>query len=290
MRLLVTGATGFTGSYTVPCLLEQGHAVRCLVRSSSNRKCLPDTQIEWVVGDIGDRTSLVRALEGVDILINIASLGFGHAPVIVDAAVSAGIRRAVFVSTTALFTKLNAASKSVRLNAEQTIVESGLAYTILRPTMIYGSSRDRNMSRLIRYLKRCPIIPVAGSGEHLQQPVYVDDVAKAIVLAVFTDISIGKAYNISGAAPLSYNEVIDTIGELLKRQVFKLHLPAQPVIDGLETLNRLCVRLPIKAEQIQRLNEDKAFDYWEASQDFGYRPRSFREGITLELSEMGLYA
>jgi uncharacterized protein YbjT (DUF2867 family) len=288
MKVLVTGATGFTGSYVVPLLLRQGAHVRCLARASSDRSRLALNQVELAEGDLSDQSSLERALRGMDVLVNIASLGFGHAPNIVNAALAEGTRRALFISTTAIFTTLNAPSKSVRLAAEETIRASGLDYTILRPTMIYGSSRDRNMSSLIRYLRRWPAIPVFGRGDHLQQPVYVEDLAAAVVQSLATTRTVGRFYNISGKAPLTYIEVIDTICEALGRRVSKMYLPVKPFVTVLNALERLPLRLPVKAEQILRLDEDKAFDHQEAVEDFGYHPRSFAEGIKLELQEMGI--
>ena len=144
MKVLVTGATGFTGSYVIPQLLEHGMDVCCFVRSGSDLSFLPEGEIELVVGDLDNPESLEDALNGVDALVNLASLGFGHAEGIVAASEKSGIKRAIFVSTTAIFTQLNAPSKAGRLDAEKRITESDLDYTILRPTMIYGSSRDRN--------------------------------------------------------------------------------------------------------------------------------------------------
>ncbi|MHA1938976.1 MAG: SDR family oxidoreductase, partial [Candidatus Thorarchaeota archaeon] len=158
MKILIVGGTGFTGSYVVPLLLRKDLHVKCLIRASSYKNVLPHSQIEWVYGDLDDKGSLKRALHGVEVLINVASLGFGHAPNIIQACVDANVQRTIFCSTTAIFTSLSATSKSVRLEAEEAIRRSGLAYTILRPTMIYGSSRDRNMCRLIQYLKKWPII------------------------------------------------------------------------------------------------------------------------------------
>ncbi len=109
-------------------------------------------------------------MKGADALVNIASLGFGHAGSVIQATKEAGIRRAIFISTTAIYTQLDAKSKSIRLAAEQAIQTSGLEYTILRPTMIYGSRRDRNMWRLIRFLRVSPVAPVFGDGNYLQQP------------------------------------------------------------------------------------------------------------------------
>ncbi len=145
MKVFVTGATGFTGSRTVPLLLARGWEVHCLYRESSDRSVLPQTEIHWHLGNLENQQKLTEAMQGCDMLVNIASLGFGHAENIVKSAQAAGIQRAIFISTTAIFTKLNSQSKRTRLAAEAAIQNSDLNYTILRPTMIYGSQRDRNM-------------------------------------------------------------------------------------------------------------------------------------------------
>lgn len=282
MKLLVTGATGFTGSRVVPLLLNSGYEVRCFVRETSDRSRLGKLPVEWVTGDLSDTEALTSALRGVDALVNIASLGFGHAESILRSAKEAGVKRGIFISTTAIFTQLNADSKSARLAAEEAIQVSGLDYTILRPTMIYGSSRDRNMWRLIRLLRFSPIIPIFGDGESLQQPIFVDDVAQAVLLALQNDITIGKSYNIAGKAPLTYNQVIDTVAFALGKRVWKLYLPYMPIVRFLQFTGRMRLRLPIKAEQVLRLNENKAFSYEEAQRDFCFSPRSFAEGIELE--------
>jgi uncharacterized protein YbjT (DUF2867 family) len=284
MKVLVTGTTGFTGSRVVPLLLDSGYQVRCLTRTTSDRSSLSALTVEWATGDLSNPESLTSALRGVDALVNIASLGFGHADSILRSAKEAGVKRGIFISTTAIFTQLNAGSKSIRLAAEEAIQASGLDYTILRPTMIYGSPRDRNMWRLIRLLRITPIMPIFGDGESLQQPIFVDDVAQAVLLALKTDVTIGKSYNIAGKAPLTYNQVIDTVAATLGRRVWKLHLPYMPIVRALQFTEqlRLRLRLPIKAEQVLRLNEDKAFSYEEAQRDFGFSPRSFEDGIELE--------
>jgi nucleoside-diphosphate-sugar epimerase len=284
MKVFVTGGTGFTGSYTVPLLLKHGYEVRCLYRPGSDRSTLPQPEIEWVLGDLSDVQTLSASMRGADSLINIASLGFGHADSIVNAATEAGISRAIFVSTTAIFTQLNAKSKQVRLAAEQAIELSRLNYTVLRPTMIYGSPRDRNMWRLIRFLRYSPMIPVFGDGNSLQQPIYVGDAAQAIVSCLCHDQTIGKSYNIAGKHPLTYNQVLDTIAEALKKRVWKVHVPSSLVVCLLKLFERLHIPFPIKAEQVLRLNENKNFRYEEAARDFGFDPRTFEEGIKLELS------
>jgi len=282
MKVLVTGATGFTGSRLVPLLLKNGFQVRCLTRPDSDRSPLSALTVEWVTGDLSNTEALTSALRGMDALVNIASLGFGHAQGIIDSARAAGVKRGLFISTTAIFTQLNAGSRSIRLAAEEAIQTSGLDFTILRPTMIYGTPRDRNMWRLVRLLRVSPVMPIFGDGESLQQPIFVDDVAQAVLLALQHQNTIGRSYNIAGKEPLTYNQVIDTVASALGKRVWKLHLPYMPVVRLLQLAERTGLRLPIKAEQVLRLNEDKAFSYEDAKRDFGFSPRSFEEGIGLE--------
>ena len=287
MKVFVTGSTGFTGSYVVPLLLKNGYQVRCLYRPGSDRSVLPQPEVEWVLGDVSDSQALCAAMRGADLLVNVASLGFGHVDSILDAARGAGIQRALFVSTTAIFTQLNAKSKTVRLAAEQAIESSGLNYTVIRPTMIYGSPRDRNMWRLIRLIRGSPVIPIFGNGDSLQQPIYVGDVAQAIVSSLCQSATVRKSYNIAGKHALTYNQVIDTIAKQLNKRLWKVHIPSAPVVSLLKFFERLHLPLPIKAEQVLRLNENKNFRYEDAAQDFGFSPLGFEEGIALELNQGG---
>ena len=286
MKVFVTGGTGFTGSYVLPLLLKNGYQVRCLYRQGSDRSAplRAQPEIEWALGDLSDSQRLSASMQGTDALVNIASLGFGHADSILGAAKDAGIQRAVFVSTTAIFTQLNASSKRVRLAAETAIENSGLSHTILRPTMIYGSSRDRNMWRLIRFIRYSPVVPVFGDGNYLQQPIYVGDVAQAMVSSLCNDRTIGKSYNIAGKHPLTYNQVIDTVAGQMNRPVWKVHIPSVPVVGLLKFFECLHIPFPIKAEQVLRFNENKNFNYSEAEEDFGFSPLSFEEGISLEMA------
>ena len=148
MRLLVTGGSGFLGGYVLDAAAMRSHEVVALARSTAAASVVTARGAYPLTGDLDDPAGLARAFSAArcEALVNLASLGFGHAPAIVAAARAAGIDRAVFISTTAVITSLPARSKHVRLDAERQIAESGLKWTILRPTMIYGATGDRNLA------------------------------------------------------------------------------------------------------------------------------------------------
>lgn len=283
-EILLTGATGFTGGFVCEQLRSRGIQFDCLVRPSPKTAKLEALGIHIVEGDLNDLESLRQVFPGYRVLINVASIGFGAGPNIVKACEESGVKRAIFISTTAIFTALNAKSKAVRQAAEAAIASSSLDYTILRPTMIYGTPDDRNMIRLLRFIQKSPIVPVLGSGQSLQQPVHVADVAWAICEAIDNPKTYRRAYDISGGQVLSYNDVIRIASQALGKHPLVMHIPAKLSIFFLEIVGKLGLKTPVTAEQVLRLNEDKIFNHAAASEDFGYSPRSFTEGIAGEVA------
>jgi len=281
----VTGGTGFTGPFVVRELLASGYQISCLVRTRSDRSQLP-TGMRFLDGDFDQPESLMTAFRGHQILVNVASLGFGHATAIVQAALHAKMERAIFFSSTSIFTSLQPESLQTRLEAEEIIRSSGLASTILRPTMIYGGPGDRNISRLVRYLRRWRVLLIPGRKGALQQPVLADDLAAAVVSCLASPSTEGKCYELAGGSRLTMKNMVQLIGRLLGIRVLALLVPAQPWVNLLQLMEKWGAKCPISAEQILRLSEDKVFDNTPASRDFGYQPRVFEEGVRLLLSRL----
>lgn len=280
----MTGGSGFLGGRVIPALVAAGYEPTALVRTSAAAERVEALGATPIAGDLDDPASIDAAFteSGADALVNLASLGFGHAPTIVAAAEEAGLKRAVFVSTTSIFTRLATASKPVRQAAEDTIQASGLDWTIVRPTMIYGTPGDRNMARLLRGLRRLPALPLPGGGRGLQQPVHVDDLAAAIVGALDRPASIHRAYDVAGPEPLSLRAVVEEAAQAVDRHPRLVSMPLRPTV-ALVRLYEMAAPSPrLKSEQIARLAEDKAVDIGPARVDLGFDPRPFADGIRAE--------
>lgn len=284
--IAIAGGTGFTGSRFVE-RMAQSSAIRVLARPTADLAKL-HSDVDIITGDLGDSDALERWLEGMSTLVYCASMGFGHIPGLITAATDAGIRRAIFVSTTAVHTHLPADSLRVRLEAEKCVRGSGLVWTIIRPTMIYGAPGDRNIERLLKFISRGWWLPVPGDGEHLMQPVHVDDLVDGLVRVVLHESTVHKTYELSGAEPLSLKEILDASGRALGRSVRRVHLPLAMVTTALRTAEAIGVSLPLREEQVLRLAEDKAFSHRAATQDMGYKPRPFYEGVCEEARLLGL--
>jgi uncharacterized protein YbjT (DUF2867 family) len=284
VKVLLTGATGLLGGALLDLLLAEDHEVRCLVREGSPRASrLDPRRTELARGDAGDARALSRALSGMDALLHVA--GIEYAPAVLEAARGMEALRLVAVSSTSAHSAY-ASRSGPKLRMEELVRASELDYTIVRPSMIYGSELDKNMHRLLRFLDRSPLFPMFGSGENLWQPVYHEDCAKGVYEALVRPAAVGQSYDLPGAEPLTYLELVRTAAGALGRKPRIIRVPLEPVRRALAAAEALRLPLPIRSEQVLRLREDKAYPYDRARRELGYTPRPFREGIALEVARL----
>jgi uncharacterized protein YbjT (DUF2867 family) len=284
MRVLLTGATGLLGGALLGLLLAEGHETRCLIRSDSpNVSRLDGERVEILRGDVAREEDLYRALRGADALLHVAGIEYAH-PVL-RAAGRAGVERVLIVGSTSAHSAY-AFRSGPKLRMEELVRRSELAWTILRPSMIYGSERDRNVHRLLRFLDRSPVFPVFGPGTNLWQPVYHEDCARGVFEALRRPASVRHSYDLPGAEPLAYLDLVKTAAAALGRSPRIVRLPIEPVRLALAVGERLRLPLPVDSEQVMRLREDKAYPYETARRDLDYAPRPFSEGVALEVARL----
>ena len=173
-----------------------------------------------------------------------------------------------------------------KLAMEEVVRSSGLSWTIVRPTMIYGSERDKNIHRLLRFLDRWPVFPMFGPGTNLWQPVYHRDCASGIRETLKYPETIHQSYDLPGANPLTYQELVRSAATALGRSRRFVKVPIEPVRRVLVAAERLHLPLPVDSGQVTRLREDKAYPYEDARRDLAYAPRPFSEGVSLEIARL----
>jgi nucleoside-diphosphate-sugar epimerase len=288
--IAVIGATGFTGRRVVAHLRQQypDEELVALVRSGSRRELLANERVSYRTADLADLDGLRQAFRGARLVASAVSLGFGTAPNLVAALLAARPQHVIFFSTMAIYSTLPLESRDIRMEAERFIAESGLPATIFRPTMIYGRPGDRNIERLLKFLRRSPVMPVVGPGTTLQQPVHVDDLAAAVGLTFQTRETIGRSYNLPGPRPMSFLEVVRAAARSIDRGPMLIPVPLWLAHSTVRGWSKTGLWPRIRAEQVLRLAENKQADAGPAARDFGYSPRDFDQGVTEEATLLGL--
>lgn len=288
MKLLVTGITGHTGKWFLKALEENRFSdeVHVIVRPTSNTELIDKSPVNIVkhVGDVRDKAFLLTALKGIDTVVHIHNIK--NSLDILEAAVHNGVDWFIGVHTTGMYSNYKSASEEY-INIEKKIdaFRDKINVTILRPTMIYGSSMDHNMYKLIKFVDKSPVFPMFGNGRNLMQPVHARDLGYAYYSVLERpEITKNESYNLPGKYAISYKELVQTVADELGKKIRFIHIPIGLSYAAASVGERV-PGFPIGGEQVLRMKEDKNFTYQRARDAFGYRPLSFDEGIKEEVQE-----
>ena len=315
MKVLVTGGTGFTGHNLSKKLLERGHEVRLLVRSSKRVALPQQSRLKIIEGDIRDEAAVDGAVAGVEKVFNIAAMfrsagsvdqdywdihvkGVRH---LLEAARRHDVQRFVHCSTVGVHGDVKeppASEKSPyapadiyqrtklegELLAREFAAKNGLALSVIRPTAIYGPG-DLRLLKLFRLaVKR--VTPVLGPGEIFYHMVYIDDLVQGFLLASERQEAIGEVFIVGGKEIMNLNGLLDTIAEICDRPKTKLHLPAAPVQFAGTICEKICIPLgiepPIYRRRVDFFTKSRSFDITNAKTLLGYSPAySLHRGLGL---------
>lgn len=286
MKILITGGTGHTGERVVRRMIRQGHEVRVFTRGGKARVLagLKDSGAVLVNGDLFQPWTLMDASAECDAIIGCSHVR--HAPLLIAAARHNGIKRYVQMSSTRRFTRWPCPTSRDVIRGEGAIERSGLDFTILRATMIFGGSRDANLERLVQWFRRRNWFPIFGDGRNLVQPVFVEDLVNAFEAAISRpEVASGKAYTLAGPEPITYETMLREIaGACGRTSPFLPHVPLGLALAAARIAPPPLASRGLAAEQIQRFGEDKTADITPAMKDLDFRGTPFRDAIRLKVA------
>ncbi len=254
MQILITGGCGFIGKAASRALRERGHDVRLL----SSRWSGVQNGVPVVRGDVRDPASLAAAMEGVEGVV--LAHQFPNFPIEnpkahqtfreVDAEGTANVitalkahgqpRHLVYLSGAAVRDEMAGAHPGIdaKLDAERHVRESGIPWTILRASIVYGPG-DHYLSRLADMIASGPVVPVFGDGRALSAPIHIEDLAQAIAAAMDDPRAHDALLDACGPNALSTNATLDLLMQVLGQYRPVLHLPVGVMNVVASALERL---------------------------------------------------
>ena len=278
-KVFVTGATSTIGSLLLPMLRDRGVPVLALGRNPA-----PGASDEsWHFLDLANRTVELPQTEAEG-LIHTASLWL--LPGWLEKFHARGVRRLIAFSSTSRFTKQASASPyelevvNKLIAAEDRVIAEckrlGIAWTIFRPTLIYGGAGgDRNVADIARLVRKLGFFPLCGAGSGRRQPVNACDLAAACLQSLAEPASYNKAYNLSGGETLAYIDMVRRIFKALGRRPVFVRVPIAAFRVAVQ-LARLRPRFAhLTPDMALRMQADLVFDHSDATRDFGYCPGKF---------------
>lgn len=297
MNVFVTGATGFVGREIVAQLHAAGRKATILARNSRSKEAQDLARsfgVQVRPGDVLQPDTLASALAGCDTIIHLVgiiseaggAITFEKVHVegarnIVRAAKQAAVKRYLHMS--ALGTRPGAVSRyhKTKWEAEEVVRSSGLAFTIFRPSLIYGA-HDQFVNQFAQMSRWSAVLPVMGQGTF--QPIPVELVAQSFVRAIDEPLAVGQTYDLVGGEILTFEEILDQILSVTGRKRLKMPMPL-PFSLGLAGILK-CIyptvigkAPPLNRDQLIMLQEQTIGSPQPAWTLFGFKPEPFKDGI-----------
>ena len=289
--ILVTGATGYIGRHLVKRLAQNGEHPRCLVRDVKRAsQVLPADGAELVQGDTTQAATLTDVLQGVDTVIHAAFITADHKQSsgnhyyetnvqgtgnLIKAAQAAGVRRVIEISGLGTHPDRPGTYMQGRFEAERMVKESGLEWTIIQPSVLFGKGAPfiKGLTDLIR---TSPVVPLIGGGKIQFQPIYVEDVV-TVILKVLQEPerTNQKTYTIGGPEYYTFTQIINALLGAMHKSRIKAPAPTTLVGVGAAVMEAVLPRPPLTKAAMTLFTFDNVTDLHSVERDFGFMPMSF---------------
>jgi len=311
-RVLVTGATGFTGGALAKMLVNRGDQVTALVRNTANTEALKALGVTLVYGDITDKEAVLAAAEGIDIIYHIAAVyrtaghpdeyyeavNVGGVQHIIDAAREHNVGRTVHCSTIGVHGDIEEIPSNeespfnpgdiyqrTKLAGEELFAKAmneGLVGSIFRPGAIYGPG-DMRLLKMFKQIDR-GFFPLFGGGQNMYHLSYIDDLTNGIVLCGEHPNAVNQRFILCSNEYGSLKELSHIIAEKLGVAAPKLAPPIGPLMLAAKLCEALCkpfgIDPPLHTRRVEFFVKSRAFDNSKARKLIGYDPKiSTEQGV-----------
>ena len=299
--ILVAGGTGFVGAAIVRELVGRGKQMAVLSRNPGARAGrFPGLSIEFREGDVRQPNSLGAAMQGVDAVIGCQQ--FPSSPIedrakgytfeeidargtenLLRAAKNAGVIRYVYLSGAGAALDADRHWFRAKWRAETAVQESGMPYTILRPSWVYGPE-DRSLNRFLSMSRFLPFVPLIGNASKQRlQPVFVDDVAKAVAESLDNPSAADRVFEIGGPEVLTMAEIVRAALTAAGRRRLLLAAP-KPVMKVVASVLQFLPGKPLTPDAVDFITADALADPAELERALGIKMTPLRQALSTYLA------
>jgi uncharacterized protein YbjT (DUF2867 family) len=292
-RIVITGAAGLVGQNLVALLVEEGRTnLVAIDRNAENLAVLAKLhpQVATRAADLAQPGAWEDDVAGADVLVQLHAQIAGKTGEpfvrnnveatkrVLDVLRRRGRAFVVHASSSVVNSVAHDHYTETKKAQERLVIESGIPYCILRPTLMFGWFDPKHLGWLARFMERAPIFPIPGHGRYMRQPLYNRDFCRAIAVCIRTRPA-GAVYDLTGPERIDYIDMIRAI-----RDAKGLRTPIVPIPFALfKALLRLyalfSAKPPFTAEQLDALVAGDEFDGVDIEATFGFRPTPFRDAI-----------
>ncbi len=292
-RIVITGAAGLVGQNLVTLLAEQGRTnLVAIDKHADNLAVLAQLhpEVRTLAADLAEPGVWEREVATADVLVQLHAqiAGKSDKPFVrnnveatrrvIDVLRARGHAFVIHASSSVVHSIAHDHYTESKKAQERLVVESGLAYCILRPTLMFGWFDPKHLGWLARFMERTPIFPIPGHGRYMRQPLYNRDFCRAIAVCIRARPN-RAAYDLTGPERIDYIDMIRAIREAKGLRTPVVRIPISLFKALLRTYALFSAKPPFTADQLDALVAGDAFEGVDIEATFGFAPTPFREAL-----------
>lgn len=277
-RVAILGASSQIGRVLIPRLESHGYLVFPISRA--HEKSINESG-KFLYDEIN--FCVIPKIENADVVINLAPLPLINRAI--DIAKILKAKRIIAFGSTGRFTKIDSTSDIERdfvfqqKKAEDFFSKNcknlSIGWTLFRPTMIYGNDMDKNISFIRSLIRKFGVFFIPFGANGLRQPVHVNDLANACILAIESDLTINKSYNLGGLDVIPLRDLVIRIFQSENKKAILIQIPKLFFIILISILSKYKKYNFLRKEMVDRMYQNLTVDNSAAMRDFSYNPQFF---------------
>ena len=290
MQVFVTGSTGFVGNHVLNELVEKGHQVRALVRPGSEHKLKRPDDVEIIPGTVEEVADLLQGMQGCDAAIHLVGIirAFPSQDItfermhteatanVIEAAKEAKVPQLLHMSALGAREDGPTPYLTTKFAAEELVRQSGVHYTIFRPSLIFGRGGDA--ITMFGDMVKKYVVPIIGDGQYRFQPVSVTTIAQGFEKALDPEIAKDQTLDVGGPDNVTFDEIMDTLAQVMGKSIVKIHMPVLPLRLATSALQH-APGYPLTTDQITMLLEGSTCDEKPFYEILGLEPISLEQTL-----------
>jgi len=298
-NIFLTGGDGYVGRYLIPELIKESYNLKLLLLGDKRDKFIDSEFIKPIHGDIRDKDLIIKSVAGCNAIIHLGAIVGSHdltnnmeinyegTKNLIKACNIHDIKRFIFISSVSAVRQAQGPYGKSKKLAEDTVIASGLDYTILRTTTVMGRE-SLGLNRIIKNVNRFKhFIPMVGLGYNTRHPVYIADFISLIKKSIVNKITYEKLYEVGGERVIQFRELVQLVNQKLgnKRKII-LPIPKSIIRFIAFVLERIYSPAPFTREHVNALGEDTNMNTNLIKEDLDFQPTPLNDMLNIIIEEI----